>query len=153
VRYLKESVEGNRLLVEQIKEDWNNGNITVAAEMAKLLNYHSGKENEIETKFTTDVSKIRDAYITKLTEIRDEVKAAGQIKIASDLDDTIEEAGDLTSWLESFDVIFDANRKDNETNFTPSRKEDLDRDRDRFKDGLSEEEEERLRRLFRDRDN
>lgn len=153
VRYLKESVDGNRLLVEQIKEDWNNGDITVAAEMAKLLNYHSGKENEIETKFTADVSKIRDAYIAKLAEIRDEVKAAGQIKIASDLDDTIEEAGDLTSWLESFDVIFDANRKDNETNFTPSRKEDLDRDRDRFKDGLSEEEEERLRRLFRDRDN
>ena len=152
VRYLKESVEGNRLLVEQIKEDWNNGNITVAAEMAKLLNYHSGKENEIEEKFTADVGKIRDAYVPKLTELRDQAKSAGQIKIASDLDDTIEKSGNLTSWLESFDVTFDPNRKKNETNFRPDSKQGTidNRDRDRFREGLSDEERERLEDLIRD---
>lgn len=152
VRYLKDSVEENRLLIDEIKENWNGGNITVSPEMAKLLNYHSGKENEIEEKFTADVGKIRDAYVPKLTQLRDEAKSAGQIKIASDLDDTIEEAGDLTSWLESFDVTFDPNRKKNETNFRPDSKQGTsdNRDRDRFREGLSDEERERLEDLIQD---
>jgi hypothetical protein len=102
VASLKESVEDNRLLIDEIKENWDEEVITVSPEMAKLLNYHSEKEGQIDAKFTTDVGKIRDAYVTRLATIRDKAKAAGQPKIASDADDSIDDARNLDSWATSF---------------------------------------------------
>lgn len=153
VQYLKDAVEDNRLLIDQIKENWSSGTITVSPEMAKLLNYHSDKENEIDAKFAADVAKIRDAYVAKLTEIRDEAKASGQIKISSNLDETIRKTADLAPWLASLGVAFDPNRKKNESDITADKQQepDKDRERDPLRDGLSEEEQERVRDFIRDR--
>jgi hypothetical protein len=57
---------------------------------------------QIDTEAEAGIGKIRDAYVTKITAIKDEAKAAGQTKIAADLEDAIEDAEDLDSWAESF---------------------------------------------------
>lgn len=106
VEYLKEAVEGDRLLVEQIKDNWGNERITVSPEMKKLLNYHAGKETEIDAKFLADTGKIRDAYTVRLSAIRDEAKAAGQAKVAADADDAVGKTKDLEPWLKSLGVRF-----------------------------------------------
>lgn len=141
VEYLKAAVEADRLLVEEIKDNWRQERITVSPEMEKLLNYHSGKEAEIDAKFLADTGRIRDAYVAKLTTIRDEAKAAGQAKIAADTDETIGETEDLKAWLKSFGVSFP------EVKPPEIRNGDFDRDTD---DDSDEERRRRFRERFRD---
>lgn len=99
---LKEMVDGNRLDTEAMKEKSESGEIVASMEMMKLVNYHGDKQVQIDSQAEAGIGKIRDAYVAKVTAIRDEAKAAGQMKIAEDLGEVIEDAEDLDSWAESF---------------------------------------------------
>lgn len=99
---LKECVVDDYIVIDMIKDR----RIAISTETAKLINYGADKQAQIDTKFLADAGKIRDAYVAKLATIRDEAKAAGQPKVASDADEVIDDAGDLKSWLESFGVEF-----------------------------------------------
>ncbi len=99
---IKELVDDNRLEIDEIKQMADSGQVIVSMEMKKLVNYHCEKQVQIDTQAEAGIGKIRDAYVTKVTAIKDEAKAAGQIKVAADLEEIIEDAGDLDSWAESF---------------------------------------------------
>jgi len=79
-----------------------NREIIASMAMLKLVNYHCEKQVQIDTQAEAAIGKIRDAYVTKVTAIRDEAKAAGQMKVAADIEEIIGDAGDLDSWAESF---------------------------------------------------
>ena len=78
------------------------GRIIASMEMLKLVNYHCDKQIQIDAQAKAGIGKIRDAYVTKVTAIMEESKAAGQLKVAADIEDAIEGAGDLDSWVKSF---------------------------------------------------
>jgi hypothetical protein len=102
---LKEMVDDNRLEIDEIKQMAESGQVIVSMEMKKLVNYHCEKQVQIDTQAEAGIGKIRDAYVTKVTAIKDEAKAAGQLKVAADLEEVIEDAEDLDSWAESFGVV------------------------------------------------
>ena len=102
---LKEMVDDNRLDLDEIKQMTGSGQVIVSMEMKKLVNYHCEKQIQIDTQAEAGIGKIRDAYVTKITAIKDEAKAAGQMKVAADLEEVIEDAEDLDSWVESFGVV------------------------------------------------
>lgn len=102
VSALKELVDDNRIEIEEMKEKADDSEIKASMEMLKLVNYHCGKQVQIDTQAEAGIGKIRDAYVTKITAIKDEAKATGQTKIAADLEDAIEDAEDLDSWAKSF---------------------------------------------------
>lgn len=140
VEALKECVANDHVIVDMIREQ----RIAVSTETAKIINYCAEKQDQIDAKFLADTGKIRDAYLVKLAVIRDEAKAAGQTKVASDADEATRDAADLKSWLRPFGVDFDDvtlgkvreyrgvrdDSEDDEDGDTP-RKRDRDRDRDR----------------------
>jgi hypothetical protein len=103
VNALKECVEGDHIMPREIE----NQGISLSAEMLKLANYHIEKQKEYGVQFAADVTKIRDAYVVKLTGIRDDAKTAGQAKIAADSDEAIEDAEDLENWVESFGLTIE----------------------------------------------
>lgn len=105
ITFLKESVKEGRILVDAISKDWNAGKIIVSPEMSKLINYHNGKEVEIDAKFIEEISKIRDAYVTRLAALRDDATSAGQPRLTSDIGQIIDEAADLKDWAESQGVV------------------------------------------------
>ena len=102
---LKELVEDNRLEVDRMKDMSENGEIIASMEMLKLVNYHCDKQVQIDDQAEVGIGKIRDAYVSKVTAIKDEAKAAGQMKVATDLEEIIEDAEDLDSWAESFGAV------------------------------------------------
>ncbi len=102
VNALKELVDDNRLEIDKMKDMSENREIIASMEMMKLINYHCDKQAQIDTQAEAGIGKIRDAYVTKVTAIKDEAKAAGQMKVATDLEEIIEDAEDLDSWVESF---------------------------------------------------
>ncbi len=103
VNALKEMVDGNRLEVDKIRESGGSGEVVASNEMTKLVNYHCKKQEEIDNLFEAGIEKIRDAYVTKITALKEEAKAAGQMKVVDDLEDVIEDSEDLDSWVESFE--------------------------------------------------
>ena len=102
VEALRECIEKDHVIIDMIRDR----EIAVSTETAKIINYCAEKQDQIDTKFLADSGKIRDAYLVKLADIRDEAKAAGQTKVASDADEAIQDAGDLKSWLRPFGVEF-----------------------------------------------
>lgn len=100
VELLKECVKDDRLLSEEIEPR----GIEVSQEMVKLVIYHTKKQGEIDAQFAADAGRIRDAFVAKMTEVRDAAKEIGQIKVFESSAEIIEEAEDLESWLRSFDL-------------------------------------------------
>ena len=90
---------------ELLKNIEDNNEIIASMEMKKLVSYHCDKQVQIDTQAGSAIGKIRDAYVAKLAPIKDEAKAAGQIKVAADIEEILEDAGDLDSWAESFGVV------------------------------------------------
>ena len=95
-------VEDNRLKIEEIKDMGKKDVFSLSNEMLKLGNYHSDKQIQIDTQAEARIGKIRDAYVAKVTVIKDEAAAAGQVKVAADIQKLIKDAEDLDSWAESF---------------------------------------------------
>lgn len=102
---LKELVDDNRLEIDEMKQMADSGQIIASMEMLKLVNYHCDKQVQIDIQAEAGIGKIRDAYVTKVIAIKDEAKAAGQMKVAADLEEIIEDAEDLDSWAESFGAV------------------------------------------------
>ncbi len=102
VNALKELVDDNRLDVDKMQEKADTREIILSREMLKTVNYHCDKQVQIDKLAEVNIGKIRDAYVTKLTAIKDEAKAVGQIKVVADLEEIIEDTEDLESWSESF---------------------------------------------------
>lgn len=100
VGMLKDCVKDDRFLTGEIEPR----GIAVSPEMAKLVIYHTKKQDEIDARFVEEVGKIRDAFVVKLSEIRDAAVAAGQLKISTDSSETIDQAADLVSWVETFGI-------------------------------------------------
>ena len=105
VNAIKEMVDDNRLEVEKLKDMSESGDIIASVEMIKIVNYYCDKQVRIDAQADAGIEKIRDAYVTKLTAIKEEAKAAGQMKLATDLEEIIEDAEDLDSWAKSFDTV------------------------------------------------
>ena len=95
-------MEDNRLKIEEIKDMGKKDVFSLSNEMLKLGNYHSDKQIQIDTQAEARIGKIRDAYVAKVTVIKDEAAAAGQVKVAADIQKLIKDAEDLDSWAESF---------------------------------------------------
>ena len=102
---LKDMVDDNRLDIDELKNIEDNKEIIASMEMKKLVSYHCDKQLQIDTQAGAAIGKIRDAYVAKLAPIKDEAKAAGQIKVAADIEEIIEDAGDLDSWAKSFGAV------------------------------------------------
>jgi serine/threonine protein kinase len=102
VAAIKEQVNENRLEIDKLQQMAENREIIASMAMLKLVNYHCEKQVQIDTQAEAAIGKIRDAYVTKVTAIRDEAKAAGQMKVAADIEEIIGDAADLDSWAESF---------------------------------------------------
>jgi serine/threonine protein kinase len=99
---LKEIVDDNRLDIKAIRKSIENGEIIASTEMVKLIDYHCKKQVAIAAKAEAGIGIIRNAYVAKITVLKNEAKAAGQIKVFDDLEDAIEDAKNLKSWVESF---------------------------------------------------
>ena len=69
--------------------------------MLKLVNYHCEKQVAIAAKAEAGIGIIRNAYVAKITVLKDEAKAAGKIKVFEDLEAAIEVTKNLDSWVES----------------------------------------------------
>ena len=100
VEQMKSCVDGNRILIEKL----HSGDGSYTAEMLKLANYHTAKQAEIDKQYADAAVAIRDAFVTKLTEIRAKVEASGQPKLAAENSELIDSASNLDSWLDSFGV-------------------------------------------------
>jgi Protein kinase domain/Lectin C-type domain len=100
VERVKACVDGNRLQVEALRSD----EISYSTEMLKLTTYHVDKQAEIDKQFTASATAIRDAFVSKLNDFKAKAQAAGQPKLVEDTEESIEAAGDLDSWLESFGI-------------------------------------------------
>lgn len=107
VNALKELVDDNRLDVDKMQEKADTREIILSREMLKTVNYHCEKQVEIDKLAVINIGKIRDAYVTRVTAIKDEAKAIGQIKVVADLEEMIEDTEDLESWSESFGSVQD----------------------------------------------
>lgn len=94
---IKACSDGNRLVVESLRSD----QIVYSPEMQRLADYHVDKQAEIDKQFTDSLSAIRDAFVTKLTELKAQVQATGQPKLVEEIEESIEAAADLDGWLES----------------------------------------------------
>jgi hypothetical protein len=105
VNALKELVEDNRLAIDEMKEKAADREIVVSIEMLNLVNSHYDKQLQIDKLAEDNIEKIRDAYVAKVAAIKDEAEAAGQVKIAADLQEIIEDAEDLDSWSESHGIV------------------------------------------------
>lgn len=101
VNALKEIVDGNRLDIDAIKTKLESGKIQASSEMLKIVNYHCEKQVAIAAKAEAGIGIIRNAYVAKITVLKDEAKAAGQIKVFEDLEAAIEVTKNLDSWVES----------------------------------------------------
>ena len=130
VAALKELVDDNRIQIDEIRRQSGKGDIDeseeqadededtdvirrqpygskiiLSMEMLKLVNYHCEKQVQIDSQAEAGIGNIRDAYLAKITVIKDEATAAGQMKIAANIEEIIEAAEDLDSWAESFGAV------------------------------------------------
>ncbi len=94
---IKECIRNNRLNVDGLKS----GDIEYSTETLKLANYHVDKQAQIDKQFEKSTETIRDAFVSKLSEIRAKAKSSGQPKLEEDTAEAIENAEDLNSWLSS----------------------------------------------------
>lgn len=94
---IKSCADGNRLVVESLRSD----EIVYSAESLKLVNYHVDKQAEIDKQFAASLATIRDAFVTKMTELKAKVQATGQVKLFEEMEEIIDSASDLDGWLES----------------------------------------------------
>ena len=102
VNALQENVDDNRLDIDAMKTKLESGEIDASKEMLKVVNYHCEKQVAIAVKAEAGIGIIRNAYVAKITVLKDEAKAAGQIKVFEDLEAAIEDAENLDSWVKSF---------------------------------------------------
>jgi len=102
VKALQENVDDNRLDIDAIKTKLESGEIQASSQMLKLVNYHCEKQVAIAAKAEAGIGIIRNAYVAKITVLKDEAEAAGQIKVFDDLEGAIEDAKNLKSWVKSF---------------------------------------------------
>ena len=101
INALKEIVDGNRLDIDAIKTKLESREILASSQMLKLVNYHCEKQVAIAAKAEAGIGIIRNAYVAKITVLKDEAKAAGEIKVFEDLETAIEDTKNLDSWVES----------------------------------------------------
>lgn len=101
VERLKQCTRGNRFLSEEIRIQ----DIALSPEMFKIAEYAARKQIEIDAKFAETTKAIRDAFVVKLTAVRDDAVKSGQIKVAGDTSDIIDAAADLEGWVETFGVL------------------------------------------------
>lgn len=96
---LKTCVEDDRILVDKVKQQ----GIQISPEMLKIAEFGIKKQEEIEARFGQTASVIRDAFVGKMTVIRDTAIQSGQTKAAESANETIHSAEDLQNWLDSFE--------------------------------------------------
>lgn len=78
--------------------------INLSEKMAELAQFHSQQQDKIDAEFTAEAEKIRVAFVAKLRDSGAQAKASGQSKVAESIEDSINKAGDLASWVRSFGV-------------------------------------------------
>ena len=100
VDLIKSCVRDDRLEVKELKSK----DISYTAEMLKLANYYTGKQIEIDSEFASSSEIIRNAFISKMSEIKTKEQASGQLKLTNDAANAIKAAADLDAWFESFSV-------------------------------------------------
>lgn len=122
IEHIKGYVGDDRIVSEQMEED----DMTVPQDMARFILYHGRKQGEIDTQYTAELDKIREAFVTKLTGIRDTEKKAGQIKAVQEHEELLEDAEDLDTWENALELdIHKINRDEND-----DEDEDADEDED-----------------------
>jgi serine/threonine protein kinase len=94
-----------RIVADRVPEgiDPSSG-IRLSAEMAEFCADSAAKQKTIDATFNLKATKIRDAYLVRLKEARDDAQTRGQTEIAKALTDEAEAAGDLVAWLEQMGV-------------------------------------------------
>ena len=97
---LKELVVKNRV-PSKVTPD---SGVRLSQEMAKACFDALAKQQSIDTTFNLKATRIRDAYLTRLKEARDDAKTRGQKEMAEAIDEEIETAADLEDWLDSMGV-------------------------------------------------
>ena len=100
VERLKSSIKDNRLPSSVPKES----GIELSAEMAKLAQFHSQKQDRFDLEFMADAEKLRVAFIGKLNEAQAQAKASGQPKLVESIRDILSDASNLENWVRQFGV-------------------------------------------------
>ncbi len=97
MKTLKECVQNNRLHKETI--DASGARLTPF--MAKLCNYIIDKQARIDREHVVALQAIHTSYLTKLAQLRDQAKQAGQIKAQLKAAELIDGSQNFDAWVAS----------------------------------------------------
>ena len=97
MKTLKECVQNNRLHKETI--DASGARLNPF--MAKLCNYIIDKQARIDREHVTNLQAIHRSYLTKLGQLRDQAKQAGQIKAQLKASELIDGSQNFDAWVTS----------------------------------------------------
>ncbi len=78
--------------------------IDLSDQMAKLVEYHSRKQDKLDLEFHAEAEKLRIAFVARLRDEKAKADQAGQAKIAASIGENLELAGNLANWVQSFGV-------------------------------------------------
>jgi serine/threonine protein kinase len=95
---LKRCVGNERILTQEI----NQRGISVAQDMVKYVVFYERKQGEINALYTKELEKIREAFVAKMSAMRDVEKEGGQVKVVAFFDEKLKDAETLDGWVESF---------------------------------------------------
>ena len=100
IEFIKKSVKDKRV-PESIPASTG---VMMTEKMAKVAADCARKQKEIDAAFLVDAEKIRSAYATRVQEALAQAKQSGQLTLANSIEDTLESATNLNSWLRSLGV-------------------------------------------------
>lgn len=98
IKQLKAQVVNLRVPVDIPKSP--NGSFT--ADMIKIARDIANKQGAIDTKFTGQAARLRDAFVEQLESEREREIAEGQLELARQLDQKILDAAELKTWIADF---------------------------------------------------
>jgi serine/threonine protein kinase len=76
--------------------------IRLSKKMAELAQASALKQDQIDADFVTEVERIQTAFLSKVREAATKARESGQRALAESLNDTLDGAANLESWVRSF---------------------------------------------------
>ena len=98
VEGLHAMVKGNR--VPAPSDFGDDSDVQLSEQMAKVCKYCYQKQQEADLQFEAMTDRIRDAYVKKLESAAAEAKDSGQTAQVSQLQKAMDDASDLSSWVD-----------------------------------------------------
>jgi serine/threonine protein kinase len=76
--------------------------IRLSKKMAELAQASALKQDQIDADFVTEVERIQTAFLSKVREAATKARESGQRALAESLNDTLDGAANIESWVRSF---------------------------------------------------